>query len=47
MGTSFLTAFIAAKYLYDFCGESATGIFVLLMVILWLFTTVCIFNEEN
>lgn len=47
MGASFLTAFIAAKYLYELCGKSATGIFVLLVGMLWLFTAVCIFSEGN
>lgn len=47
MGTSFLTAFIAAKYLYELCGESAAGVFALLMCILWLFTAFCIFDEDK
>lgn len=47
MGTSFVTAFIAAKYLYEFCGGYATVLFAIVMSTLWLFTTVCIVYEED
>lgn len=38
MGTSFVTAFIAAKYLYELCGEYATALFAIVMGTLWFFT---------
>lgn len=45
MGTSFLTAFIAGKYIYELCGE-IVGLYALVMFVLWAFTALCIFNED-
>ena len=47
MGTSFLTAFIAAKYLYEFCGGYATAMFAFVMSTLWLYTAVCILSGDD
>lgn len=47
MGTSFVTAFIAAKYLYEFCGGYATVLFAIVMSTLWFRTAVCILYGED